>query len=270
MSEADVIERTDEPVTVSSLVSDLRSLGVESGDVLLVHASLSSLGWVSGGAQAVVEALLRTVTRSGTLVMPTYTGQLSDPADWENPPVPSEWIPTIHETRPAYRPPVTPTRGVGAVAECFRTFPDAIRSAHPEYSFAAWGAEAERVVDEHPLAAGLGPDSPLGRVYDLDGDVLRLGTGHETNTSFHLAEYRADISSEQRTHRAPVRRDGERVMAEYDVLDIDASDFGELGADFEEDLGSKIGTVGLAEAALASQRSLVDYAVTWLETNRQD
>lgn len=269
MSEADVIERTDDPVTVSSLVSDLRSLGVESGDVLLVHTSLSSLGWVSGGAQAVVEALMQTVTPSGTLVMPTYTGQLSDPADWENPPVPDDWIPTIRETRPAFRPAVTPTRAVGAVAECFRTFPDAHRSAHPEFSFAAWGAEAERVVGEHPLAAGLGPDSPLGRVFELDGDVLRLGTGHETNTSFHLAEYRADIPSEERTHRAPVRRDGDRVVAEYDVLDIDASDFEELGADFEQAVGSTTGTVGLADAALASQRSLVEYAETWLETNRE-
>ncbi len=268
MSEADVIERTDEPVTVSSLLSDLRALGVEAGDTLLVHASLSSLGWVSGGAQAVLEALMRAISRSGTVVMPTFTGQLSDPADWNNPPIPEEWIPTIHQTRPAFRPQVTPTRGVGAVAECFRTYPDAIRSRHPEYSLAAWGAEAERVIDEHSLEAGLGPESPLGRIYELDGDVLRLGTSHETNTSFHLAEYRADIPSGTQTHRAPLRRDGERVMVEYDILDIDASDFADLGADYEREMGSRTGSVGLATAGLASQRSLVNYAEEWLEQHR--
>ena len=58
-------------------------------------------------------------------------------------------------------------------------------------SFAAWGKHAEFVTDGHSLDNGLGETSPLARVYDLDGYVLLLGVDYDSNTSFHLAEYRA-------------------------------------------------------------------------------
>lgn len=268
MSEADAIDRVEEPVTVSSLVADLRALGVGAGDTLLVHSSLSALGWVSGGPQAVVDALMEVVTPEGTLVMPTHTSQYTDPAGWGNPPVPADWVERIHETRPPYRPAITPARGMGAIPECFRDYPGVHRSRHPVYSFAAWGADAATVVDDHPFDFALGGDSPLGRVYDLDGDVLMLGTDYETTTSFHLAEYRADIDIDTTSHEAPISRDGERVMVEYEDIEIDSDDFAELGAAFEADVGLNRGTVGAADSRLVGQRPLVDYAVDWLEANR--
>jgi len=268
MSEADAIERTEDPVTVSRLVGDLQELGVEAGDDLLVHSSLSALGWVSGGAQAVVAALQEVVSADGTLVMPTFTGQLTDPADWEAPPVPDNWVPMIRDSRPPFRPDVTPTREMGAIAECFRTHRETTRSRHPWYSFAAWGAKAATVVDAHPLSDGLGPGSPLGRLYDLDASVLQLGTGHDTNTSFHLAEYRADLDQSRSEHRGPVLSGGERTVVSFTDLDLVADDFEALGADFEAAVGSRTGTVGAGRTRLARQRELVDFAVGWLERNR--
>jgi aminoglycoside 3-N-acetyltransferase len=85
--EHEVIARTTRPATVHSLVGELRRLGVEPGMVLLVHSSLSHLGWAAGGAQAVVLALLEAVGRDGTLVMPTHS-YLTDTANWHDPPVP--------------------------------------------------------------------------------------------------------------------------------------------------------------------------------------
>lgn len=70
MRELDVIERTREIITINRLTKDLRKLGVQAGDILLVHSSLSSLGWVCGGPQAVIEALQAVVGDEGTLVMP--------------------------------------------------------------------------------------------------------------------------------------------------------------------------------------------------------
>jgi aminoglycoside 3-N-acetyltransferase len=85
-SESDAIQRTQgDPATLQSLKADLSALGVAPGMTLLVHSSLSALGWVCGGPVAVILALESVLGPSGMLVMPTHSGDLSDPAEWENP-----------------------------------------------------------------------------------------------------------------------------------------------------------------------------------------
>lgn len=74
MKEKTVIERAELPRTRQSIADDLRALGVQEGMTLIVHSSLSSLGWVSGGPVAVVQALMDVLTEAGTLVMPTQSG----------------------------------------------------------------------------------------------------------------------------------------------------------------------------------------------------
>lgn len=268
MSEQEVVDRTDQPVTTERIVEDLDELGVSAGDVLLVHSSLSALGWVAGGAPAVVDALMATLTDEGTLVMPTHSPQLSEPSDWENPPVPESWYEPVRESMAPYRPAVTPTRGMGAIPECFRDYPGVRRSRHPAHSFAAWGRHRDEVVEGHGYDYSLGEDSPLARVYDLDGDVLLLGVGHDRNTSLHLAEYRADWGGEVVEGGAPVLVDGKRRWLTYEDLNFDSGDFTELGADFEETSEIRRRRVGNADARLVSQRTLVDFAVGWLERNR--
>ncbi|WP_440007623.1 aminoglycoside N(3)-acetyltransferase [Halomicrococcus sp. SG-WS-1] len=271
MTEADAIERMDEPLTVERIADDLRDLGVRSGDTVLVHSSLSSIGWVAVGPPAVVDALMEVLTPDGTLVMPTHSTQYSDPTDWRNPPVPDDWVDEITTERPPFRPAVTPTRSMGAIPECFRTYPEVLRSRHPIYSFAAWGADAAFVVDDHEYDHGLGEASPLARLYDRDGTVLMLGTGYDTNTSFHLAEHRGDPGRGSSTQEAPVLDDdGESKTVTFEQLDYDAGDFEAVGRDFERDRSGELarGTVGLADAKLVPQRALVDYAAEWFAENR--
>lgn len=103
-------------VTRGTVATQLRELGVQDGETLLVHSSLKSLGWVCGGPVAVVQGLLDALGPKGTLVVPTQTGGLSDPADWENPPVPVEWWDEIRTSMPPYDPLITPP----AVSACSR------------------------------------------------------------------------------------------------------------------------------------------------------
>ena len=140
------IAAVSEPVTRRSLASDLAAVGLASGMTVLVHSSLSSLGWVAGGAQAVVEALLDAVGTEGTLVMPTHASGLSEPSYWQHPPVPESWWQVIREETPPFDPHVTPTRKMGAIVECFRHYPGVRRSAHPQVSFAAVGPNTGAIV----------------------------------------------------------------------------------------------------------------------------
>jgi aminoglycoside 3-N-acetyltransferase len=271
MSEAAAIALAQTPATVETLVRDLIALGVRPGLTLLAHSSLSKLGYVVSGPPSVILALEQALGPEGTLVMPTHSSELSEPSYWRHPAVPAEWWDIIRDNMPAFDPDLTPTRGMGAIPECFRKQRGVVRSQHPQDSFAARGPQAERITAHHALADGLGEQSPLARLYDLEGWALLLGVGYGNNTSLHLAEVRANFPGKKTQRQgAPILVDGVRQWVEFEALDWHDEDFERLGADFARDTGlERTGRVALAEARLMPQRALVDYAVRWMEQNRK-
>jgi len=279
MSEADSIASlTDSPNTVSSLVRDFRSLGLESGMTVLVHSSLSALGWVCGGAPAVILALEEVLGINGTLIMPAHSGDLSDPAFWENPPVPKEWWQTIRDEMPPFERDLTPTRGMGVIAETFRKQDGVARSGHPQSSFAARGRNRDFILQDEHLSYQMNDESPLGRLYELDGFILLLGVGWDNNTSFHLSEYRASWKGKHTiVNHAPVLENGVRVWKEMEDINYGGEDFPGMGAAFEAacieaahagTIDIRSGTIGRATAKLVRQHALVDFSVEWIEKNR--
>jgi aminoglycoside 3-N-acetyltransferase len=267
--ESAAVARSSDVVTTASLVRDLRALGVSEGGTLLVHSSLSRLGWVAGGAQAVVDALRQVVGGAGTLVMPAHSGHLSEPSLWKHPSVPEAWWPVIRTDTPPFDPLLTPTREMGAIVECFRHVPGVVRSAHPRHSFLAVGPHAGAIIADHRLGDSLGEHSPLARSYERDASVLLVGVGHANNTSLHLAEARAGFARQTLRNGSPMVVDGQRQWVEYDENVIDSSDFDTIGAAFAATGQERVGAVGAGSARLMSQRAIVDFAVAWMNEHRR-
>jgi aminoglycoside 3-N-acetyltransferase len=254
--EEDAVNRGG-PVTARSLAADLRTLGVPEGGLVLTHSSLSALGWVAGGAEAVLAALLAALGPDGTLVVPSFSTGRTDPRRWQNPPVPEAWWQVIRDETPPYDPRLSSPRRMGAVVECLLRHPDVRRSAHPHLSFAALGPMARQVTEPHPLAYGLGDTSPLARLYDLDAYVLLLGVGHGNNSSLHLAEYRADFPKRTYTEGAAMLVDGVRRWVTFEEIEDDDSDFPDVGAAFEASSADvRVGPAGTGTARLMRQRNL--------------
>ncbi|MFJ2172630.1 aminoglycoside N(3)-acetyltransferase [Streptomyces sp. NPDC087851] len=252
--------------TRDSLATELRAMGLRSGETVLVHSSLSSLGWVCGGPVAVVQALLDVLGSDGTLVVPAQSGDNSDPAGWVNPPVPETWWADIRATMPPYDARTTPTRGVGVIPETVRNWPGAVRSAHPQTSFAAVGPCAAAIVDGHALDCRLGERSPLARLEEAGARILMLGAGFESCTAFHLAEYRIAAPQVDNSF-AVMTPQGRRWITVSDTA-ITEDGFGELGAAFEKERPLVRGKVGAAEARLFSLADAVTYAEAWLAQQR--
>lgn len=163
---------TSVTVTRAMIERGLRELGLREGQVVLVHSSLSSFGHVEGGADSVIGALLAVLGPEGTLCMPTLTYGLFSP---ENPP-------------PLFDPETTPGI-VGKIPERFRQRPGVLRSLHPTHSVAALGPMAPELLAGHERSrTPCGPDSPWGRLREVEGVILMVGCGTAPMTISHGPE----------------------------------------------------------------------------------
>ena len=248
----------------------LEKAGVKKGQSIMVHTSLRSLGFVCGGPQIIIEALLESVGEEGTIMMPTQSWKNLDPqmgVHWEEP---KEWWQTIRDNWPAYDKDITPTNTMGAVAEMFRKWPGALRSDHPARSVAAWGKNAEYLTKDHDLSNIFGEGSPIAKLYELDGYVLQIGVGYDKNTSIHLADGRAEYPSKHmETDSSAIMENGQRVWKTYKTLYVDGEDFVDIGNAFEKECEVAKVQLGNGIITMMRQRDIVDFAVKWIENNRK-
>lgn len=152
-------------VTKSQIVSDLKKLGLEPGMDVIVHSSLSKIGHVVGGAEAVVEALLSVIGKKGNLLMPSFN----------------------HRVAKVYNPLATPTTN-GAIPDAMWRRPEAVRSEEATHPVAAIGPRAEEYCEGHLEIGIWAADSPIGRLIHGGGYILALGVTHNSSTAYHVAE----------------------------------------------------------------------------------
>lgn len=252
--------------TTASMAEGLRALGLGAGDIVCVHAGMKSLGLVIGGTRAVVEALIATVGPGGTIMMPAFSGDLSDPAEWRHPPVPADRIDEIRAQIPAYDPTCTPTRGIGQIAEYFRGYPGVRRSPHPQSSFAALGPAAAALVSEHPYDNRFGPASPLGKLVDLDGRILLIGAPHDTVSLFHMTQHLVG-DQPQIDKAAPVIEHGERRWVAYRDIEYPIEWFVEGVAALVEGGIARTGHLGAAACLTFPAAPAIEFLVDWRQRN---
>jgi aminoglycoside N3'-acetyltransferase len=162
------------PVTKKEIITDLKKFGLKKEDIVLVHSSLSAIGYVDGGADTVVNALLETVGPKGTVLMPVYPmkGTMLEYA----------------KTDPLFNPKNDPSQ-MGKITEAFRLRKEALRSWHPTHSVAAIGPYAEYLLKNHEKSqTPCGKTSPFYKLIELDGSILHLGSRVGQTTSVHIIE----------------------------------------------------------------------------------
>jgi len=218
-------------------------MGVRPGGVLVVHTAFSRVRPVEGGPLGLIEALRSTLGPGGTLVMPAMADD------------------DIHPFDPA----ASPCRTMGVVADTFWRLPGVLRTNSP-HAFAAVGPHAAAITRDQPVDVPHGPDSPVGRVHDLDGQVLLLGVGHDANTTLHLAENLAGVRY-RRQSVATVLVGGEVTRCHYGETDHCCENFALMDEWLAAEGLQRRGTVGHGEARLVRSRDLVRVA---LERLRRD
>jgi aminoglycoside N3'-acetyltransferase len=251
-------------------VDDLRGLGVQAGDLVMVHASLRAIGPVEGGADGVLDAIEVAIGPSGTLLM---TLGARDDWSWVNERPESERAALLADAEPfdALRTPADPDNGV--LAEVFRTRPETRVSDHPEGRFGAAGPLAADLVDDVPWDDYYGPGSPLARLVGARGKVLRLGANLDTLTVIHYAEYLVPLPSKRRVcrHRAV----GGGAIRVVECLDDSDGIVDHPGEDYFATIlraylatgAAATGRVGGAASELINAADVVDFAVDWMAAN---
>ncbi len=235
--------------------------------MVLVHSSFRAIGGVAGGAAAVVAALLDVIGAGGTLVVPAQTAGNRDPSRWRPRVDPSEW-PRLRRLMPPFDPITSPSQNVGVIAETVRTWTSAVRSSHPQVSFAAIGRHAPDLMAEHALESPLGERSPLARMVEAGAMILLLGVGFNRCTAFHLAEYRLP-GPPLMTNGCMIQQDARPIWVRYRSVALDASDFGDLGADLESTTTLvHPGLVGEARCRLLPMAPAVAFAEDWFLRRR--
>ena len=248
--------------TRTSLLTNLRTLGVREGDGLFVHASMKAIGYVVGGPRTLVEVLLEAVGGTGLISMPGFSTDAYFPSDIDCAALGAEQITAIEDAVPGFHVQTSPTSGIGILPEIFRTWPGTQRSHHPAVSICLNGHDAQDFLTDHSLAWATGPNSPLGKLRERPSmKILLIGVGWNRCTALHTSE---TLAEHRRTKTRRMKVDG-HWRETPDVADDLGRIFPTVGDAFEKTDAVTTGRFGQADFKLCDYRALVDFSTVAID-----
>lgn len=165
------------------IIASLEQAGIAPGDLVLVHSAMSQLGYIDGGADTVIDALLEVIGKEGTLLMPAFSNS-------------HVYLTGESLAHRSFRPynPAVPDAWTGRIPNVFLQRPGVLRSAHPTHSLAGSGPLAEAcLMDHRETDSPTGHSSPFGKLLEYGGKMLWLGADLASTTFFHFLEDAADL-----------------------------------------------------------------------------
>lgn len=261
-------------MTLSILKESLIRVGIRPSDDIMLHVSVKSIGWLVGGPNIIISAILDVLGEKGTLMM--YCG-------WEDGPYTMEgWNDEMKQAYRAECPAFDPrtSRAVkdwGVVVEILRTWPGTVRSNHPDSSFCANGLQANYFTEHHSLHYGFGNDSPLKKLIDAGGKVLVLGAPYNSLTLLHHSEDRANVLDKPVIrYRMPMQSaNGETEWKDVEEFDTNkgiSSEHSDSSIYFDEIVRVFIHSYSVAEHYVGNARTFLfeaaalnRFAISWME-----
>ncbi len=240
-------------VTKNRIKKDLQSLGLKEGDWVLMHSSLKSLGYVKGGANTVIDAIMEAVGEDGLFMVPTFT---------------------FTNFTPFFDPQTTPSQ-MGLITETLRQRKESVRSWHPRHSVGVIGKNAKEMVSEHLWSGSVGKGSPIDKLAKKSGYVLLLGVGYTANTTIHTAEVYAKLPylytvkdspdfPEQAIVKTP---SGEMIKVHLAPYPTCSEGFWKLEPIMRDKEQIRYGKVGQANSQLMRAQDVIDTASSLLREN---
>jgi aminoglycoside 3-N-acetyltransferase len=264
---------TNTSLSLEQIRQNFQQLGVEAGQVVMLHASLRAIGRVEGGPSGLIEAILEVLTIKGTLMMLVGSNSavydIGDMSEAEKK--------TALAERIAFDPDQTPANpDWGSIGEALLDLKAAYRSRHPDYSFAAVGRMAKELIADHGYDYCHGPSSPLGKLCEHGGKVLLLGAPFQSVTLVHLCEHLASVKGKRVIeYEAPVVEGSQQVLVGIKRFDtrrdipgyVENDYFGPMVKDYLRQGGGKSGRVGQAVSYMLDAHEFQQFGIFWLESN---
>lgn len=171
------------------LIEHFKDMGICNGMTIEVVGSIENMGFIAGGAQTVVDALIETVGYNGTILMPFHCVGNTEPSTWINPIISPELVSEIREKIPSFSPKESEILYQGSLVDNLRRRDGIVVSYHPNRAYVAWGRYSKLLCNSQSLNFAYSYNSPANKLNELKGYVLLLGVDYDQSSSLLFAQY---------------------------------------------------------------------------------